>query len=70
MLGKRRSGQDGSGRGPRLLIAMTEKELRGMSGCSYSSRRLFFGSKGTLFTDLEWLWYAGSSGKVLRTVFS
>ncbi len=45
-------------------------QLRGLVSCSYSSQRLFFGSKGTLFTDLEWLWHTGASGEVLRVVFS
>jgi hypothetical protein len=45
-------------------------QLRGISSCSYSSRRLFFGSNGTVFADLESVWHADSSATVLRTVFS
>lgn len=55
---------------PRAFRKLDIPPLRGLSGCSYSSRRLFFGTNGTLFTDLEWLWHADSSGKVLRAVFS
>jgi hypothetical protein len=32
-------------------------QLRGLASCSYSSRRLFFGSLGLLYFDLEFLCY-------------
>jgi hypothetical protein len=44
--------------------------LRGMCSCGYSKKRLIFGSKGTLFANLEFVWQADSCGRMLRVVFS
>jgi len=55
---------------PRAFNNLDIPQLRGMSSCSYSSRRLFFGSNGTVFADLESVWHADTSAKVLRIVFS
>jgi hypothetical protein len=55
---------------PRAFDKLDIPPLRGLSGCAYSSRRLFFGSLGRLVADLESVWHADSTGSVLRVVFS
>ena len=55
---------------PRAFVKLDISPLRGLSSCSYSARRLYFGSNARLFADLEAVWHASSDGAVLRVVFS
>lgn len=55
---------------PRAFRKLDISPLRGLSSCSYSSRRLFFGTNGSLLADLESVWHVDSTGKVLRAAFS
>lgn len=55
---------------PRAFSRLDIPQLRGLSSCSYSAQRLFFGSNGTMFANLESVWHADSSGKVLRVLLS
>jgi ribosomal protein S18 acetylase RimI-like enzyme len=54
---------------PQAFSKLDVPQLRGLSSCSYSSQRLFFGSAG-LAVDLEFMWQAEGSSKVLHVVFS
>jgi hypothetical protein len=44
--------------------------LAGLASCSYSSRRLFFGSTGVLAADLEKVWRVESTANQLSVAFS
>jgi hypothetical protein len=55
---------------PQAFAKLDISPLSGLSSCSYSSRRLYFGSNARLIADLEAVWHASSDGAVLRAVFS
>jgi hypothetical protein len=55
---------------PPVLPKLDIPRLRGLSGCCYSSRRLFIGSRGRVIADLACVWRADTDGKMLRMVFS
>lgn len=44
------------------------RQVRGLCGCCYSQRKLFFGSKASLYGDLAVVWHVDSADKVLRVV--
>lgn len=46
------------------------KQIRSLSGCCYSQRKLFFGSKASLYGDLAVVWHVDSADKVLRVVIA
>jgi hypothetical protein len=55
---------------PQAFAKLDISPLSGLSSCSYSSRRLYFGSNARLIADLEAVWHASSDSAVLRAVFS
>lgn len=55
---------------PQPYAKIDIRRLRGMSGCGYSSRRLFFLTNGMPMANLEYLWHVDSRGRELRVVFS
>lgn len=54
------------GAGPRF----DPRQVRGLCGCCYSQRKLFFGSKASLYGDLAVVWHVDSADKVLRVVIA
>jgi hypothetical protein len=58
------------GREQPVPSALALRPLAGLASCSYSSRRLFFGSTGELAADLEKVWRVESTANQLSVVFS
>jgi hypothetical protein len=50
---------------PRVL-----RQIRGLSGCCYSQRKLFFATKVRLYGDLAVVWHVDSADQVLRVVIA
>jgi hypothetical protein len=50
---------------PRVL-----RQVRGFTGCCYSQRKLFFGSKASMYGDLAVVWHVDSADQVLRVVIA
>jgi hypothetical protein len=46
------------------------RQVRSLTGCCYSQRKLFFGSKGSLYGDLAVVWHVDSADQVLRVVIA
>lgn len=46
------------------------RQVRGWCGCCYSDRKLFFGSKASLYGDLAFVWHVDSADEVLRVVIA
>jgi hypothetical protein len=55
---------------PPAFAKLDIPRLRGLSGCSYSARRLFLGSAARVVVDLEAVWHAHATGKLLDLMFS
>lgn len=55
---------------PPAFAKLDIPQLRGLSGCSYSARRLFLGSTARVAADLEAVWHAHATGKLLDLLFS
>jgi len=55
---------------PRPYAKVDIRQIRGVSGCGYSARRLFILTNGMPFANLEYLWHVDSQRRVLRVVYS
>jgi len=55
---------------PQPYAKIDIRKMRGVSGCGYSARRLFFLTNHMPAANLEHLWHADSQGRELRVVFS
>ena len=55
---------------PQPYAKIDIRKMRGVSGCGYSARRLFFLTNHMPIANLEHLWHVTSQGRQLRMVFS
>jgi hypothetical protein len=56
---------------PEVGLRFLPQQVRGLCGCCYSQRKLFFGSKASLYGDLAVVWHVvDSADTVLRVLIA